>query len=230
MYVLISPRFLPSTDTFCVEPIPNNWTSDLARHRPRRPIGILLDTGLIPAARTYNMNCLCSGSSSVLPVCGKMSNGFAENPVFFLGPQSGKVHFSYIYGIGVLGCLAFYALLTVMATQSSVTLGSVVSVLGYCLLPMVVLSGINVLIALQCVCSTSFQFCLAREYYQYIYNIFLHNSRGTFGVVLAGVCILWCSVSASKLFVTAYSMDHQQILVAYPCALLYGVFALITIF
>lgn len=63
--------------------------------------------------------------------------------------QSGKVTFSYIYGIGVLGCLAFYALLSVMTTQSSVTVGAVVSVLGYCLLPMVVLSGINVLIALQ---------------------------------------------------------------------------------
>lgn len=63
--------------------------------------------------------------------------------------QSGKVSFSYIYGIGVLGCLAFFALLTLMATQASVTLGSVISVLGYCLLPMVVLSGLNVLIALQ---------------------------------------------------------------------------------
>lgn len=59
------------------------------------------------------------------------------------------MHFSYIYGIGVLGCIAFYALLTVMATQASVTLGAVISVLGYCLLPMVVLSGINVLVALQ---------------------------------------------------------------------------------
>lgn len=115
---------------------------------------------------------------------------------------SGKVHFSYIYGIGVLGCMAFYGLLSVMATQAAVTLGAVVSVLGYCLLPMVVLSGINILVALQ----------------------------GSFGIILAGLCIVWCSMSASKLFVTAYSMDHQQILIAYPCALLYGVFALITIF
>lgn len=54
--------------------------------------------------------------------------------------------------------------------------------------------------------------------------------RGIIGTVLTGVCILWCSVSASKLFVTALSMDHQQVLIAYPCALLYGVFALITVF
>lgn len=64
-------------------------------------------------------------------------------------PQSGKVHFSYIYGIGVFGCIAFYALLSVMAIQATVTLGAVVSVLGYCLLPMVVLSGVNILITLQ---------------------------------------------------------------------------------
>ncbi|XP_075155399.1 protein YIPF5 homolog [Haematobia irritans] len=115
---------------------------------------------------------------------------------------SGKVTFSYIYGIGVMGSIAFYCLLSLMASQANVTFGSVVSVLGYCLLPMVVLSGVNVLITIQ----------------------------GTIGLIVAGVCIFWCSLSASKLFVTAYSMDHQQILIAYPCALLYGVFALITIF
>ncbi|KAG4072435.1 hypothetical protein HA402_004367 [Bradysia odoriphaga] len=115
---------------------------------------------------------------------------------------SGKVTFSYIYGIGVMGCIAFYVLLSLMATQSQVTLGAVISVLGYCILPMVVLSGINVLITVQ----------------------------GVVGTVFAGLCIFWCALSASKLFVTAYSMDHQQILIAYPCALLYGVFALITIF
>lgn len=114
----------------------------------------------------------------------------------------GKMSFSYIYGIGVLGCLAFYALLSLMAPSVKVTLGAVISVLGYCLLPMVVLSGINVLITIQ----------------------------GVLGTILSVICILWCATSSSKLFVTAYSMDHQQILVAYPCALIYGVFALITIF
>lgn len=49
-------------------------------------------------------------------------------------------------------------------------------------------------------------------------------------MVLTGLSILWCAVSASKLFVTSLSMDHQQLLVAYPAALFYGVFALITIF
>jgi hypothetical protein len=41
---------------------------------------------------------------------------------------SGKVHFNYIYGIGVLGCLAIYGLLTLMAT-TPVSFFVVVSVL-----------------------------------------------------------------------------------------------------
>lgn len=114
---------------------------------------------------------------------------------------SGKIHFSYIYGIGVLGCLAIYALLNLMAV-SGVSIGITVSVLGYCLLPMVALSGISILVSLQ----------------------------GIAGIGLTAMAILWCSLSASKLFVTALTMDHQQPLVAYPCALFYGVFALLTIF
>lgn len=114
---------------------------------------------------------------------------------------SGKVHFSYIYGIGVLGCLAIYAILNLMAV-SGVSIGVTVSVLGYCLLPMVALSGVSILISLQ----------------------------GFVGILLTALAILWCSISASKLFVTALTMDHQQPLVAYPCAMLYGVFALLTIF
>lgn len=114
---------------------------------------------------------------------------------------SGKVHFSYIYGIGVMGCLSMWMLLSLMSNHG-VTIGTVVTVLGYCLLPMVGLSGINVILSLQ----------------------------GYIGIVLTSIAIFWCSLSASKLFVTALAMDHQQPLVLYPCALLYGVFALITIF
>ncbi len=54
--------------------------------------------------------------------------------------------------------------------------------------------------------------------------------RGILGVILTAVAVFWCSLSASKLFVTALAMDAQQLLVAYPCALVYGVFALLTVF
>ncbi|XP_067140118.1 protein YIPF5-like [Centruroides vittatus] len=114
---------------------------------------------------------------------------------------SGKVHFGYIYGIGVMGCLAMYLLLNVMS-GSGISVGCTISVLGYCLLPMVVLSGVSIVLSL----------------------------KGSLGIGLAVFIVLWCALSASKLFVTALAMDHQQPLVAYPCALLYGVFALLTIF
>ncbi|XP_065182930.1 protein YIPF7-like [Sycon ciliatum] len=114
---------------------------------------------------------------------------------------SGKVQFGYIYGMGVLGSGCMYALLNLMST-CGVTVSTVISVLGYCLLPMLILAAISVLISLQ----------------------------GIVGTVLAVLVILWCSVSASKLFVAALVMESQQLLVAYPCCLLYGVFALLTVF
>ncbi|KAI5710126.1 hypothetical protein M8J76_016655 [Diaphorina citri] len=115
---------------------------------------------------------------------------------------AGKVHFSYIYGFGVVGCLAMYGLLYLMATSPNVTISTVTSVLGYCLLPMVVLAGVNVILSLQ----------------------------GAVGLSLTILTVLWCAMSASKLLVTCFAMSHQQPLVAYPCAILYSVFALITVF
>lgn len=114
---------------------------------------------------------------------------------------TGKVSFGYIYGIGLIGCVGMYFLLNMMSV-AGVSLGVIVSVLGYCLLPMVGLAGVNLLLSLQ----------------------------GVVGTVLTVLAVLWCSMSASKLFVTALAMQHQQALVAYPCALVYGVFALLAVF
>ncbi|KAK2170582.1 hypothetical protein LSH36_2g17006 [Paralvinella palmiformis] len=54
--------------------------------------------------------------------------------------------------------------------------------------------------------------------------------QGYLGTVFTAIIVLWCSISASKLFVSALSMDKQQLLIAYPCALVYGVFALLIVF
>ena len=62
--------------------------------------------------------------------------------------QSGKLHFGYIYGIGVVGCLAMYCLLNLMS-MTGVSTGCTISVLGYCLLPMVILSFTSVLLSLK---------------------------------------------------------------------------------
>lgn len=116
---------------------------------------------------------------------------------------SGKVHFGYIYGFGALGCLSIYTLLNLMSPpETALSISCTVSVLGYCLLPMVVLSGLSIVISL----------------------------KALIGTISAFLAIFWCALSASKLFVIALSLHNQQALVAYPCALLYGVFALLTVF
>ncbi|NWJ00826.1 YIPF7 protein, partial [Crypturellus undulatus] len=114
---------------------------------------------------------------------------------------AGKVHFGYVYGMSAIGCLAMHALLNLMSI-TGVSHGCVASVLGYCLLPMVILSGSAVVFSLQ----------------------------GTLGTLLALLIVGWCSLSASKIFTSALAMEGQQLLIAYPCALLYGLFALLTVF
>uniref|UniRef100_A0A914WAJ6 Protein YIPF n=1 Tax=Plectus sambesii TaxID=2011161 RepID=A0A914WAJ6_9BILA len=113
----------------------------------------------------------------------------------------GKVQFGFIYGIGVVGCLGMYALLNMMAA-GGISLTCTVSVLGYCLLPMALLSLLAAGLTLQ----------------------------GMVGYIISIMAVLWCSLSSSKLFVTTCAMDSQQLLVAYPCFLVYGVFALLAIF
>ncbi|XP_010589741.1 protein YIPF7 [Loxodonta africana] len=115
--------------------------------------------------------------------------------------MAGKVHFGYVYGMSAIGCIGIHALLNLMSS-SEVSYGCVASVLGYCLLPMVILSSCAIFFSLQ----------------------------GAIGTVLALVIIGWCSLSASKIFISSLAMEGQQLLIAYPCALLYGLFALLTIF
>ncbi|KAG8453629.1 hypothetical protein GDO86_000313 [Hymenochirus boettgeri] len=124
--------------------------------------------------------------------------------IFALGSTlllAGKIHFSYVYTMSIFGCLGMHTLLNLMSI-TGVSYGCVASVLGYCILPMVILSCCAVMFSLQ----------------------------GTIGTFLAAAIIGWCSFSASKMFITTLAMDGQQLLVAYPCALLYGLFALLTVF
>lgn len=114
---------------------------------------------------------------------------------------TGKAHFGYIYGMGLLGCSSMYIVLNLMS-DVGVSAGCVISVLGYSLLPMVLLSCFSLVVHLQ----------------------------GIIGMILSVAIILWCSYSASRLFVHILHMNSQQLLVAYPCALLYGVFVLLTVF
>ncbi len=51
-----------------------------------------------------------------------------------------------------------------------------------------------------------------------------------FGYLLALLSIIWCTYSASGIFVAVLRMSDQRLLVAYPVGLLYGCFALLSVF
>jgi len=114
---------------------------------------------------------------------------------------SGKTQFGYIYGVGLLGSTAIYTLLNLMSVQG-IDAYRVASVLGYCLLPMVGVGAVSVMVTL----------------------------NGTIGYFLSTLSILWCTYSASGIFVAVLRMSDQRLLVAYPVGLLYGCFALLSVF
>lgn len=120
----------------------------------------------------------------------------------FLLLAGSKAHFGYVYGLATTSCLLMYILQTLMSSTGTITLSSVASVLGYCLLPVVALAGLSVFTTL----------------------------RGPLGMGLAGLAVAWATVSASRLFSAMSGEEKQRILIAYPCLLLYGVFTLIIIF
>jgi len=113
-----------------------------------------------------------------------------------------KAPFGYIYGLSVVSCVLMYALLTLMTANKVFTLTSVASILGYCILPIVGLSVIGVFVSLT-------------------YKI---------GIGLAVLAVIWSSISASRLFCAMSGEGGQRPLIAYPCALVYGVFSLLVVF
>jgi len=76
------------------------------------------------------------------------------------------------------------------------------SVLGYSLLPLVLLAAVLVFVSLP----------------------------GVVGFVVAAAVIAWCTLTATVFFETALEMRDQRWLIAYPTALLYVCFALLTFF
>lgn len=53
---------------------------------------------------------------------------------------------------------------------------------------------------------------------------------GTVGYMLSTLSILWCTYAASGIFTAVLRMSDQRFLLAYPIGLLYGCFALLSVF
>jgi hypothetical protein len=58
----------------------------------------------------------------------------------------------------------------------------------------------------------------------------LFEMRGLAGAVCIPIAVLWCANAASLFFVAALDADDRRWLLAYPVALFYTCFALISIF
>lgn len=57
-----------------------------------------------------------------------------------------------------------------------------------------------------------------------------HEPSGLAGYVLSALSIIWCTYSASGIFVSVLRMSEQRLLVAYPVGLFYASFALLSVF
>mmetsp|Transcript_11598 Transcript_11598/g.24456 ORF Transcript_11598/g.24456 Transcript_11598/m.24456 type:complete len:477 (-) Transcript_11598:22-1452(-) len=117
---------------------------------------------------------------------------------------SGKMHFGYVYGFVVSGSIAMTLLLNLLNPNGAVSMWMVLSILGYALLPVNLLAGINIVLRVA--------------------------KLGWTGMALAMVTIGWCTVASTRLFERGCGMRSQRFLVAYPVALLYSAFVMITIF
>ena len=155
-------------------------------------------------------------------------------PIFFLLfgfflLAGGKPHFGYIYGLALLGSSILHVILSLMSPplssaeeaqaqdsrnhpagftggsrhfSSTLTFTRSASTLGYCLLPLCLTSLVGILVPLD----------------------------SLFGYILASAAIAWSTYTSSAIFCSVGRMTNMRLLVAYPLALFYTGFGLMSIF
>jgi len=115
---------------------------------------------------------------------------------------SGKWTFDYIYGFVSVGSISICILVNLMSPPGGgIDMYRTVSILGYCLLPIVLLAFISIVLSLNSVA----------------------------GSIVSVLCLIWSTSSSSMMFSSINSED-QKLLFAYPLALYYTCFALLAIF
>lgn len=115
---------------------------------------------------------------------------------------AGKVQFGYIYGVGLFGTISLHYLFKYMSNDVQLDLVRSASVIGYCLLPLVLISVVGVVISLD----------------------------NLMGYIMSGIAVLWCTYSASGFYVATLKLHNVRPLIAYPLGMFYTVFALMAIF
>ena len=141
---------------------------------------------------------------------------------------SGKVHFGYIYGLAAVGSVSLHNIFKLMSNpqldpagvsstpdyssnmqamghqdgQLALTFFRSCSVLGYCLLPLVLISFLGVAVPMDT----------------------------AVGYILTSAAVAWCTYSSSGMFCAVGRMTSMRPLVAYPLMLFYVGFGLMGIF
>lgn len=116
----------------------------------------------------------------------------------------GKVQFGILLGWLAVASVFLYFVFNMLAGRNgSVDLYRSVSIVGYCLLPMVIFSALS---------------------------LFLPRSSST-AFVIACLVVIWCTKACTTLLVTstAYVDEHRN-RIAYACGLIYTTFALLVLF
>ena len=120
----------------------------------------------------------------------------------------GKLQFGYIYGFGLFGCVSMTLIANLMSPTEPISIWTVTSVLGYALLPVNVLAVLKV----------------------FIMNQYTGINFVTLGRLLAILTVAWSTTASTRLLEVGCGLRDQRYLLAYPIALLYSAFVLITIF
>jgi hypothetical protein len=113
--------------------------------------------------------------------------------------------FDYVYGFASIGSLSVWALVNLLNNPGSEGIGiyHTVSVLGYGMFPFIPLATLSIFISLNTM----------------------------MGLVITFMFVVWSTSSASMMFISASSYRKDgRLLLAYPLALYYSCFALLTVF
>lgn len=150
----------------------------------------------------------------------------------FLLALSGKLHFGYVYGLSLMGSTSLHFIISLMTPtgdddpadaapvpsgatpygpppganqhelSATLTWSRSASVLGYCLIPLLVTSVVGVFMPMDT----------------------------PLGIVLTSAAIMWSTYSASGMFCAVGRLRSMRGLVAYPLALFYVGFGIMSIF
>eukprot|EP00937_MAST-01D_sp_MAST-1D-sp2_P000120 g120.t1 len=114
----------------------------------------------------------------------------------------GKLAFGSIYGVFLMGCFGVYVVLSLLSQTKEIGFFSVVSIMGYGLLPIIALASVAVFLSM----------------------------RGYLGLLCSAITMGWSTYTSSRFFEKAMDMYQHSLIIAYPVGLFYACFILLTIF